>query len=476
MGFEKMTEVQARCIPLALAGKDVLGAAATGSGKTLAFLIPAIELLSNVNFKARNGTGVIIITPVRELAIQIFGVVRELCKYHKQSYGLVIGGANRKTEADKLVKGVNILVGTPGRLLDHLQNTRGFVYKNLKTLVVDEADRILEEGFEEELKSIIKCLPKERQTLLFSATQTQNVKDIARVASRGAPAYIGVHDRREHSTAEGLEQGYVVCESDKRFLLLFTFLKKNRNKKIIVFFSTCNAVKYYSELLNYIDVSVLELHGKQKQKKRTTTFFEFCNAEKGVMLCTDVAARGLDIPAVDWIIQFDPAESPKEYIHRVGRTARGINGKGRALLFLLPNELGFLKYLKHAKIPLNEYEFPTSKIARVQNQLEKLVGKSYYLHKSAREAYRSFLQYYAQHSLKHIFNVHELNLLKVAKSFGFEVPPKVHVKIALKNKVTRRGGGGGFGDGFRKSRLGFSEDNPYGEAKSSSKPSRQWAR
>jgi len=155
--------------------------------------------------------------------------------------------------------------------------------------------------------------------------------------------------------------------------------------------------------------------GQQKQNKRTTTFFEFCNAEKGILLCTDVAARGLDIPEVDWIIQFDPPSDSKEYIHRVGRTARGLGRKGRALLFLMPQELGFLKHLKRAKVPLNEYEFPQNKIAKVQSQLEKLVEKNYYLHKSAREAYRTFMQSYAQHAFKDVFDVHKLDVLAVAK-------------------------------------------------------------
>ena len=159
--------------------------------------------------------------------------------------------------------------------------------------------------------------------------------------------YVGVHDACEEATVSRLEQGYVVCSSDQRFLLLYTFLKKNYLKKKImyvfrvrvrvrVFFSSCNSVQYHAELLNYIDIPVMSIHGKQKQQRRTAVFFEFVNAEKGVLLCTDVAARGLDIPAVDWIIQYDPPDDPKEYIHRVGRTARGEKGSGRALLFLLP--------------------------------------------------------------------------------------------------------------------------------------------
>ena len=302
--------------------------------------------------------------------------------HHSQTYGIVIGGANRRAEAEKLMKGVNLLIATPGRLLDHLQNTQGFIFKNLKTLIIDEADRILEVGFEDEMRQIVKILPaEERQTMLFSATQTTKVEDLARISLRPGPLYINVDHRKEHSTVAGLEQGYVLCEADKRFLLLFSFLKRNMKKKIIVFFSSCACVKYHAELLNYIDLPVLPLHGKQKQQARTNTFFEFCNAKQGTLICTDVAARGLDIPAVDWIIQFDPPDDPRDYIHRVGRTARGADGKGRSLMFLQPSEVGFLKHLKEARVPVVEFEFPASKIVNVQSQLEKLIGQNYYLNK-----------------------------------------------------------------------------------------------
>ncbi|KAI2468455.1 P-loop containing nucleoside triphosphate hydrolase protein [Annulohypoxylon bovei var. microspora] len=254
MGFEKMTTIQRRAIPPLLAGRDVLGAAKTGSGKTLAFLIPAIEMLSALRFKPRNGTGVIVVSPTRELALQIFGVARELMAHHSQTYGIVIGGANRRAEADKLSKGVNLIIATPGRLLDHLQNTP-FVFKNLKSLIIDEADRILEIGFEDEMRQIIKILPNEgRQTMLFSATQTTKVEDLARISLRPGPLYINVDEESINSTVAGLEQGYVTCEADKRFLLLFSFLKRNLKKKVIVFFSSCASVNYYAELLNYIDL------------------------------------------------------------------------------------------------------------------------------------------------------------------------------------------------------------------------------
>uniref|UniRef100_A0A8I3MTD1 ATP-dependent RNA helicase n=1 Tax=Canis lupus familiaris TaxID=9615 RepID=A0A8I3MTD1_CANLF len=444
MGFTNMTEIQHKSIRPLLEGRDLLAAAKTGSGKTLAFLIPAVELIVKLKFMPRNG--VLILSPTRELAMQTFGVLKELMMYHVHTYGLIMGGSNRSAEAQKLGNGINIIVATPGRLLDHMQNTPGFMYKNLQCLVIDEADRILDVGFEEELKQIIKLLPTRRQTMLFSATQTRKVEDLARISLKKEPLYVGVDDDKANATVDGLEQGYVVCPSEKRFLLLFTFLKKNRKKKLMVFFSSCKSVKYHYELLNYIDLPVLAIHGRQKQNKRTTTFFQFCNADSGILLCTDVAARGLDIPEVDWIVQYDPPDDPKEYIHRVGRTARGLNGRGHALLILRPEELGFLRYLKQSKVPLSEFEFSWSKISDIQSQLEKLIEKNYFLHKSAQEAYKSYIRAYDSHSLKQIFNVNNLNLPQVALSFGFKVPPFVDLNVNSNDgKLKKRGGGGGFG-------------------------------
>ncbi|XP_060909970.1 ATP-dependent RNA helicase DDX18 isoform X2 [Labrus mixtus] len=458
MGFEHMTEIQHKSIRPLLEGRDVLAAAKTGSGKTLAFLIPSIELIYKLKFMPRNGTGVVILSPTRELAMQTYGVMKELMAHHVHTFGLIMGGSNRSAEAQKLANGVNILVATPGRLLDHLQNTPGFMYKNLQCLIIDEADRILEVGFEEELKQIIKLLPKKRQTMLFSATQTRKVEDLARISLKKEPLYVGVDDNKDNATVDGLEQGYVVCPSEKRFLLLFTFLKKNRKKKLMVFFSTCMSVKFHYELLNYIDLPVLAIHGKQKQTKRTTTFFQFCNADSGILLCTDVAARGLDIPEVDWIVQYDPPDDPKEYIHRVGRTARGINGRGHALLILRPEELGFLRFLKQAKVPLSEFDFSWSKISDIQAQMDKLIEKNYYLHKSAQEAYKSYVRAYDSHSLKQIYSVNTLNLPMVAQSFGFKVPPYVDLNVhsSKGSKLQKRGGGGGFGyqkSNFHKSKV-----------------------
>ncbi|PIO71598.1 DEAD/DEAH box helicase [Teladorsagia circumcincta] len=314
-------------------GRDVLASAKTGSGKTLAFLIPAIELLLKLDWKQYNGTGVIIVSPTRELSMQTYGT--------HLSHGLVMGGSNRSAEQEKLAKGVAVLVATPGRLLDHLQNTEPFLVKNMKCLVIDEADRILDIGFELEM---------------------QQVDELVKLSLHSNPVKLSVAEKSEAATVEGLQQ-------------------------VMVFFSSCNSVKYHHELLNYIDIPCMSIHGKQKQAKRTSTFFQFCQAETGILLCTDVAARcvtiefygdlkglffaecmeeayfrGLDIPAVDWIVQYDPPDEPREYIHRVGRTARGKDGRGNALLVLRPEELGFLRYLRAARVVLNEYEFSWAKV------------------------------------------------------------------------------------------------------------------
>ncbi|KAL6636740.1 hypothetical protein ACP70R_024312 [Stipagrostis hirtigluma subsp. patula] len=457
MNYTHLTQIQARSIPHLMEGRDVMGAAKTGSGKTLAFLIPAIELLYNLHFSSRNGTGVVVVCPTRELAIQTHNVAKELMKYHSQTLGYVIGGNNRRGEAEQLAKGINLLVATPGRLLDHLQNTKGFIYKRLKCLIIDEADRILEQNFEEDMKQIFKRLPQNRQTVLFSATQTKEVEDFAKLSfekneeRKEKPVYIGVDDGKSKATVEGLQQGYCVIPSDKRLMVL--------------------SVKFHAELLNFLQIECSDIHGKQKQQKRTTTFFNFCKAEKGILLCTNVAARGLDIPDVDYIVQYDPPDEPKDYIHRVGRTARGEKGKGSALLFLLPQELRFLIYLKAAKISVTEYEFDSKKVPNLQSHLENIVGENYFLNQSAKEAYRSYILAYNSHSMKDIFNVHQLNLKDVAASFCFRNPPKVNLDLessASKHRKKMRKVDGG-------KRHGIGPSNPYGRKKDGD-DKRQFAR
>ena len=205
LGFKVCTEIQARAIPHILNGRDVLGAAKTGSGKTLAYMIPAVELLRKAVFTPKQGTGVLIITPTRELAMHNYKWARDCLQYHNKTHGVVIGGAKRSSEANQLKKGVNLLVATPGRLLDHLENTKGFVFHNLQMRIIDEADAILKIGFEEEMNKFIKLLPsKSRVTCLFSATMTKKVEDLCRLSLKN-PVLVEVAKDSAQSTNASLE-------------------------------------------------------------------------------------------------------------------------------------------------------------------------------------------------------------------------------------------------------------------------------
>ncbi|CAI9772475.1 unnamed protein product [Fraxinus pennsylvanica] len=210
------------------------------------------------------------------------------------------------------------------------------------------------------------------------------------------------------------QQGYCVVPSAKRFIVLYSFLKRNLSKKVMVFFSSCNSVKYHSALLRHSEIYCFDIHEKQKQQERTYTFFNFCKSENGILLCNDGAPHGLDIPSVDWIIQYEPPYDHKEFVNRVYRTAyRDV------LLFLIPEELQFRRELKAAKVLMNEYIINENKLENVQPDLEKLVANNDYLRKLAKDAYKSYIAEYKSHSSKGIFNVHKLDLKAVAASFCF---------------------------------------------------------
>lgn len=431
--FQTLTGIQSRAIPAALSGRDLLAEAKTGSGKTLAFLIPIVENISRSGFKPKNGTAAICIGPTRELCQQIEGVLLKLLKYFNGSITFLccIGGQSRGQEGFKLASGQMIVIASPGRLLDHLKLTEGWETKNLLMLAVDEADRVLDNGFEEDLREIVSLLPKKRQTFLFSATQTTRVEQLARISFYKPPVFISLKSKEDKATVDTLEQGYVVCPSEQRLMLLYHFTKKNLKKKVIVFFSSRNSVSFHCELFNYIDVPCVAFHGKQKQHQRSSTYMQFCNSPSGVLLTTDVAARGLDIPRVDWIVQYDPSDDPVKYIHRVGRTARA--GRcGNALMFLLPQEQLFLKYLyQDAHVSVNEYAFDLSKLDdSVHTQLEKIVMANYYLRTSARQAYEGYLLSYSSCQLKNVFNVQQLDLARVAKGFALSEPPPLKIDLS----------------------------------------------
>ncbi|KAI8087481.1 P-loop containing nucleoside triphosphate hydrolase protein [Thamnidium elegans] len=434
--FKQMTEIQRKGIPLALAKRDVLGAAKTGSGKTLTFLIPALEILFRQQWNAADGLGALIISPTRELAVQIFEVLKKIGKAHTFSAGLIIGGKEFKVEQERIAR-MNILVCTPGRLLQHMDQSVGFTCDNLQMLILDEADRIMDMGFQNTMNAIIENLPPHRQTLLFSATQTRSVKDLARLSLKD-PEYVAVHEKAEHSTPKTLSQHYVVAELPKKMDVLFSFVKTHLKSKTIVFLSSCKQARFVFESFCKLQpgVPIMHLHGKQKQTKRVDIFRKFTSSQHAVLLCTDIAARGLDFPAVDWVVQLDCPEDADTYIHRVGRTAR-FAADGHALMILVPSEVeGMLEDLKKKRVPIEEIKIRTSKQQSIQKQLQSFCFQDPEIKYLAQRAFVAYMRSVYLQRNKKVFDVTALPAEEFALSLGLAGAPKIKfVKKAEKKMI-----------------------------------------
>ncbi|KAM5223906.1 putative ATP-dependent RNA helicase DDX10 isoform 3-T3 [Hipposideros larvatus] len=421
--YRLVTEIQKQTIGLALQGKDVLGAAKTGSGKTLAFLVP-VKALYRLQWTSADGLGVLIISPTRELAYQTFEVLRKVGKNHDFSAGLIIGGKDLKHEAER-INNINILVCTPGRLLQHMDETICFHATNLQMLVLDEADRILDMGFADTMNAIIENLPKKRQTLLFSATQTKSVKDLARLSLKN-PEYVWVHEKAKYSTPATLEQNYIVCELPQKISVLYSFLRSHLKKKSIVFFSSCKEVQYLYRVFCRLrpGISILALHGRQQQMRRMEVYNEFVHKRAAVLFATDIAARGLDFPAVNWVLQFDCPEDANTYIHRAGRTAR-YKEDGEALLILLPSEKGMVQLLLQKKVPVKEIKINPEKLIDVQKKLESFLAEDQDLKERAQRCFVSYIRSVYLMKDKEIFDVSKLPIPEYALSLGLAVAPRV---------------------------------------------------
>ncbi|MXQ90228.1 hypothetical protein E5288_WYG001985 [Bos mutus] len=423
--YRLVTEIQKQTIGLALQGKDVLGAAKTGSGKTLAFLVPVLEALYRLQWTSADGLGVLIISPTRELAYQTFEVLRKVGKNHDFSAGLIIGGKDLKHEAER-INNINILVCTPGRLLQHMDETICFHATNLQMLVLDEADRILDMGFADTMNAIIENLPKKRQTLLFSATQTKSVKDLARLSLKN-PEYVWVHEKAKYSTPATLEQNYIVCELQQKISVLYSFLRSHLKKKSIVFFSSCKEVQYLYRVFCRLrpGVSLLALHGRQQQMRRMEVYNEFVRKRAAVLFATDIAARGLDFPAVNWVLQFDCPEDANTYIHRAGRTAR-YKEDGEALLILLPSEeKGMVQQLLQKKVPVKEIKINPEKLIDIQKKLESFLAQDQDLKERAQRCFVSYIRSVYLMKDKEIFDVSKLPISDYALSLGLAVAPRI---------------------------------------------------
>ncbi|XP_009475167.1 PREDICTED: probable ATP-dependent RNA helicase DDX10 [Nipponia nippon] len=423
--YRVVTEIQRQTIGLALQGKDILGAAKTGSGKTLAFIVPALELLYRNQWTSADGLGVLIISPTRELAYQTFKVLRKVGRNHEFSAGLIIGGKDLKEESER-IHHINMLICTPGRLLQHMDETSYFYASDLQMLILDEADRILDMGFADTMNAIIENLPKKRQTLLFSATQTKSVKDLARLSLKD-PEYVWVHEKAKFSTPATLDQNYVVCELQQKVNMLYSFLRSHLKKKTIVFFASCKEVQYLFRVFCKLQpgLPVLALHGKQQQMKRMEVYTCFVRKKAAVLFATDIAARGLDFPAVNWVIQFDCPEDANTYIHRVGRTARYKEG-GEALLVLLPSEeKGMVEQLTQRKVPVSEIKINPEKLTDIQKRMQAFLAQDQELKDKAQRCFVSYLRSVYLMKNKEVFDVFKLPLAEYALSLGLAMAPRV---------------------------------------------------
>ncbi|KAH8420557.1 hypothetical protein KR009_011329 [Drosophila setifemur] len=461
--FVHPTQVQRESIGPALQGKDVLGAAVTGSGKTLAFLIPvsgieplqrSIILISNVflqvlehlfinKWSRTDGVGAIIISPTRELAYQIFETLKKVGKHHDFSAGLIIGGKNLKFERTRMDQ-CNILICTPGRLLQHMDENPLFNTSTMEVLVLDEADRCLDMGFQKTLNSILENFPPDRQTMLFSATQTNTVQDLARLNLQD-PVYVGyggktgtigegaTSSKEAPTTAvlavpELLQQSYVVLNLEDKITMLWSFIKNHLKQKIIVFVSSCKQAKFLYEIFCKLRPGspLLALYGTLHQDRRIAIYEDFLRKSHVVMFSTDVASRGLDFPAVNWVVQLDCPEDVSQYIHRAGRSARN-KTRGECLLVVTPSEeeymIGALK--EQLNLDIRCVQIDPKKLFSPRVKIEAFLAQFPELRATAQRAFLSYLKSVFLMRNKRLFNVFSLDLDAFAQSLGLAVTPRV---------------------------------------------------
>ncbi|TFK35364.1 P-loop containing nucleoside triphosphate hydrolase protein [Crucibulum laeve] len=375
ISHEFMSDVQDATIDAALTGQDLLVQAKTGTGKTLAFLLPAVERLLK-NPDALNDTSILVLSPTRELVLQIEKEAKALLAHHPFKVQHVMGGTNQSSETTRILsQPCHILIATPGRLLDHLRSsshngrTLPQQLRNVKTVVYDEADRLLDQGFKKDLDAIMDFLPKgemgkNRQALLFSATVSQEIQEIARKALRPGYEFISTLLEDEMNTHEHVSQSYILTPQAQFLPTLVPLLRADAQlhpgaSKAIVFFPTARQVGFAYEVLSKIDgfsgasgpdansqrtnddAKIYEIHSKKSQSQRTKTAETFAKAKTGILLSSDVTARGMDFPGVTLVLQIGLPANPEQYIHRLGRTARA-GAAGRGLLVLSDDERFFL--------------------------------------------------------------------------------------------------------------------------------------
>jgi ATP-dependent RNA helicase RhlE len=340
LGFQRPTPIQNDAIPPAMAGKDVLAAAATGSGKSAAFLLP---ILNRLIAKKRGTTRALILTPTRELAAQIDEHLRDLAVHTPLSGAAVYGGVGMGPQEHAFRSGVDVLVATPGRLLDHFQYAYAKL-ESLEILVLDEADRMLDMGFLPDIRRVLKHLPTKRQTLFFSATLPQAIVELSRDMLKN-PAMISIE--RKAAPATGITQSVFPVSQDLKMPLLETLLERGEIRSAIVFTRTKHRANRVFEQLERKKVNVARIHGNRSQMQRTEALNGFKAGKYRILVATDIAARGIDVEALSHVVNFDVPNVPEDYIHRVGRTARA-EMTGDAITFVAPDEESDLRDIERA--------------------------------------------------------------------------------------------------------------------------------
>jgi ATP-dependent RNA helicase DDX55/SPB4 len=376
---------------------------------------------------------------------------------------LLVGGADPSEDVVKFKsQGAWLIIGTPGRIDDMIKRCSSLMdLKRVEMLVLDEADRLLEMGFRLQLDSIMSRLPRQRRTGLFSATQTEAVQALARAGLRNpVRVNVAVHVQPQaapqpkdgkaskakatpasdpdpsqvapsvQKTPTGLHIEYSLCEADEKLGRMIRFLKDHPTEKIIVYFSTCCCVDFFHLALKRLgpkilgpDFKLFALHGKMKQASRESTLYDYSSIDGGCLLCTDLAARGLDIPDVSWVLQFDPPQDPSSFVHRVGRTAR-MGKSGRALVYLLPQESSYVNFLNLRKVPLIEAE-DQGEVADVIALLRKEAEEDREVMEAGTKAFVSYVRGYKEHHCKFIFRIQDLSLGRLATSFALLRLPRM---------------------------------------------------
>ncbi|XP_066925871.1 ATP-dependent RNA helicase DDX55-like [Clytia hemisphaerica] len=438
LGFDQPTPVQATCIPLILSNKDVVAEAVTGSGKTLAFLIPVIEMLQNREEKLKkHDIGALILSPTRELAIQINNVLNPFLEKISLTSNLIVGGKSKEDPVKKFnEEGGHIIVATPGKFAKMVKDTKtGELFqkglKALEILILDEADRFFQQAnFREDLQNILAFVPKQRRTSLFSATQTTEIESFIRAGLRN-PVQVVVREKRAQNvikrTPDSLSNFYFVCEADFKLQRLVALLRQHRDEKFIIFFNTCACVDYFTKLLAILlkNIPILSIHGQKV--KRAEVFNKFQDIKHGILTCTDVMARGIDIPTVDWVIQYDPPSNVEAFVHRCGRTAR-MGNIGKALLLLLPSEVAYIDFVKiNQKVQIDEYEGQNiiDDSYSMSHKIRKIASKDREVYEKGLRAFVSFIQSYIKHQCNIVLQMKELDICKLGYGFGLLHLPKM---------------------------------------------------